>query len=89
MTGKLLIQYLEWIFHKTILQNIQKTTGKILAILLCTAVFENLHAKTKICVMENHLTSYLTSEMSFLESWERMFCFDYIYNNVLFVRSSM
>ena len=37
------------------------------------AVFEKLHAKSKIHTMENHLTSYLTSETSFQESWIERF----------------
>ena len=38
-----------------------------------SAVFEKLHAKSKIRMMENHLTSYLTNEMSFQESWIERF----------------
>ena len=38
-----------------------------------SAVFEKLHAKSKIRMMENHLTSYLTNETSFQESWIERF----------------
>ena len=38
-----------------------------------SAVFEKLHAKSKIRMMENHLTSYLTNETSFQESWIKHF----------------
>ena len=40
-----------------------------------STVFEKLHAKSKIHMMENHLTSYLTNEMSFQESWIKRFAF--------------
>ena len=37
-------------------------------------MFENLHAKCKILTMENNLTSCLSNETSFSESWvERLF----------------
>ena len=35
--------------------------------------------------MENHLTSYLTNDTSFQESWIE--CFECFYDNVLFVRN--
>ena len=36
-------------------------------------MFEKLHAKSKIQTMENLLTSYLTNETSFQESWIECF----------------
>ena len=38
-----------------------------------SAVFEKLHAKSKMRTMENHFTSYLPNETSFQESWIERF----------------